>query len=148
MRKKEDISAYMTVEASLLFPLIVVVLLCVIYLAFYSYDKTMAFQNAGICALYGKNGMDVVENEKEWVEKMYQTLEILNNGQYIAPTNLKQLVSIEKSNIVIRQEGNVNIPLLNQNFMSKLDFIEGVKLVSKKGVFYIRQVRKVKKNEL
>ena len=57
MKKEKDISAYMTVEVSLLFPIIVMVILCVIYLAFYSYNKTLAFQNAGICALYGKNAV-------------------------------------------------------------------------------------------
>lgn len=147
MRNKEDVSAYMTVEVSLLFPLIIMVLVCVLYLSFYSYDKTIAFQNAGICALYGKNGLGVVEDKNEWVEKMYWVLQILNKGQYIAPTNMKQQVSIKNNHIMISQEGNVNIPLLNQEFMSKLDFIEGVKLVPQKRVFFIRQVRKVKKNE-
>ena len=123
------------------------VLVCVLYLSFYSYDKTIAFQNAGICALYGKNGLGVVEDKNEWVEKMYWVLQILNKGQYIAPTNMKQQVSIKNNHIMISQEGNVNIPLLNQEFMSKLDFIEGVKLVPQKRVFFIRQVRKVKKNE-
>ena len=147
MRNKEDVSAYMTVEVSLLFPLIIMVLVCVLYLSFYSYDKTIAFQNAGICALYGKNGLGVVEDKNEWVEKMYWVLQILNKGQYIAPTNMKQQVSIKNNHIMISQEGNVNIPLLNQEFMSKLDFIEGAKLVPQKRVFFIRQVRKVKKNE-
>lgn len=147
MRNKEDVSAYMTVEVSLLFPLIIMVLICVLYLSFYSYDKTIAFQNAGICALYGKYGLGVMEDKNEWVEKMYWVLQILNKGQYIAPINMKQQVSIENNHTVINQEGNVNIPLLNQEFMSKLNFIEGVKLVQQKRVFFIRQVRKVKKNE-
>lgn len=147
MKKEKDISAYMTVEVSLLFPIIVMVILCVIYLAFYSYNKTLAFQNAGICALYGKNGLEEVE-DKEWVERMYRVLQLINKGQFMGISNLKQRVSIENSRIVILQEGNVNIPMLNQEIMSKLSFSEKVKISEHSGVFFIRQIRKVKNDEL
>ena len=147
MKKRKDISAYMTVEVSLLFPIIVMVILCVIYLAFYSYNKALAFQNAGICALYGKNGLEGSE-DKEWVEKMYRVLQLINKGQFMAASNLKQQVSIENSHIVISQEGNVKIPIFNQEIMSKLSFSEKVKVSEQSGVFFIRQVRKVKNNEL
>ena len=148
MKREKDISAYMTVEVSLLFPIIIVLIMCVIYLAFYSYNKAMAFQNAGISALYGKNGLGEVEDKEEWVEKMYRVLELINQGQFMAASNSKQQVSIENSHIVIVQEGNVNIPLLNKEFMSKLGFSEKVRVNRKNGVFFIRQVRKVKNNEL
>ena len=147
MKKRKDISAYMTVEVSLLIPIIVMVILCVIYLAFYSYNKALAFQNAGICALYGKNGLEETE-DKEWVEKMYRVLQLINKGQFMAASNLKQQVSIENSHIVISQEGNVKIPIFNQEIMSKLSFSEKVRVSEQNGVFLIRQIRKVKNNEL
>ena len=66
MRKKEgEINAYMTVEISLLFPTILVLILCIIYFIFYSYNSTVAFQNSAICALYGKNF--VYENQKKGI---------------------------------------------------------------------------------
>ena len=105
----------------------------------------MSFQNAGICALYGKNGFDTKMDNEETVERMYHILETLNEGQYIAPTNLKQRVSIEKNQIIVGQEGNANIPLLNQEIISELDFSEEVKVGSQKNIFYIRQLRKAKK---
>lgn len=148
MKKKKDVSAYMTVEVSLLFPIILLVLLCVIYLSFYSYNKTIAFQNAGICALYGKNGFGSEGNKEKLVEKMYGVLEILNEGQYVASKHLKQHISVEKNQIKVCQEGNVNIPLLNPDLMSELNFSEEVNVSQNKAVFYIRQLRKVKKNEV
>ena len=148
MKKRKDISAYMTVEVSLLFPIIVMVILCVIYLAFYSYNKALAFQNAGICALYGKNGLGEVEDKEELIEKMYRVLQLINKGQFMATSNLKQKVSIENRHVVISQEGNVNIPILNQEIMSKLSFSEKVRVSEQSGVFFIRQIRKVKHNEL
>ena len=145
MKKGKDISAYMTVEVSLLFPIIPLVLLCVIYLSFYSYNKTIAFQNAGICALYGKNGFGSEGNKEKLVEKMYGVLEILNEGQYVASKNLKQHISVEKNQIIVRQKGNVNAPLLSQEIMSELSFSEEVKISENKAILYIRQLRKVKK---
>lgn len=148
MKRKGDISAYMTVEVSMLFPIILMVLLCVIYLSFYSYNKTLAFQNAGICALYGKNGFSINEEQEEKVERMYHILETLNEGQYIAPNQLKQRVSIKNNKIIVCQQGNVNTPLLSQGIMLNLNFSEEVKVNGNKAVFYIRQLRKVKKNEI
>ena len=145
MKRKGDISAYMTVEVSMLFPIILMVLLCVIYLSFYSYNKTLAFQNAGICALYVKNGFSINEEQEEKVERMYHILETLNEGQYIAPNQLKQRVSIKNNKIIVCQQGNVNTPLLSQGIMLNLNFSEEVKVNGNKAVFYIRQLRKVKK---
>lgn len=145
MKKKKEISAYMTLEVSLLFPIIFMVLLCVIYLSFYSYNKTLAFQNAGICALYGKNGFGSEGDKEELVERMYSVLETLNEGQYVASKRLKQHISVEKNQIKVCQDGNVNLPLLSPDIMSELNFSEEVKVSQNKAVFYIRQLRKVKK---
>ena len=79
---------------------------------------------------------------------MYGVLEILNEGQYVASKHLKQHISVEKNQIKVCQEGNVNIPLLNPDLMSELNFSEEVNVSQNKAVFYIRQLRKVKKNEV
>ena len=97
--------------------------------------------------MYGKYGLEEVE-DKEWVERMYRVLQLVNKGQFMGISNLKQRVSIENSRIVILQEGNVNIPMLNQEIMSKLSFSEKVKISEHSGVFFIRQIRKVKNDEL
>ena len=83
MRKKEFISAYMTLEISLLFPMILTVLVCVIYLFFYSYNQTVAFQNAAISALYGKGFAYTDTESSVLTQKMYDVLERLNKNQYL-----------------------------------------------------------------
>ncbi len=145
MSRKKEVKAYMTVEISMLFPMIVIVLMCIIYITFYSYDRTIAFQNAAITALYGKTGFFLEEEER--AERMYKVLKTLNRGQYIAIDKLWQKVSIEKNRFVVKQEGRVNIPLLNSEIISKLSFSESVKVRDQEAVFYIRQIRKVKNNE-
>ena len=82
MRKKEkEVAAYMTLEISLLFPLILSVILCIIYFLFYSYNSTVAFQNAAIGALYGKYFSHENEDKDVQVNQMYQVLELLNEEQ-------------------------------------------------------------------
>lgn len=146
MRGKKEANAYMTVEISLLFPLIVIILMCIIYMTFYSYNRTIAYQNAAITALYGQKGF-FLEDEKQH-ERMYTVLENLNEGQYIAIDKLRQKVSIEKNRYVVKQGGNVNIPLLSSEIMSELGFKESIKVKKYEAVFYIRQIRRVKADEV
>lgn len=148
MKKDKRISAYMTVEVSLLFPLIITVIMCVLYLTFYSYNRTIAFQDGAICALYGKNFSYTKMEEAGQVERMYLVLERLNKDQYLLLNNVKQKVNIVGNYISVYQEGNVNIPLLSPEIMSKLSFSESIKVEKKRAVFHIRQIRKVKNDEL
>lgn len=146
-KKTNQVSAYMTLEVSLLFPIIVTLLVCVIYLIFYSYNQTMAHQNAAIAALYGKSFSYTEEKESELINRMYEILEKLNSNQYLALSNLKQTVSIENNNIKITQYGSIKIPFINEEIISKMDFAEQVVVDTQNAIFYMRQMRKVKNNE-
>lgn len=147
MNQKKEFAAYLTIEISLLFPIILSILISIIFLIFYAYNSTIAFQNAAICALYGKEFSYKDTKVSEQIDRMYTVLETLNKDQYIATNQLKQKVSVEGNSIVVSQKGNVNIPLLISGFMSEYDFSEGVKVQCQEAVFYIRQMRKGKNNE-
>lgn len=147
MRKKEFISAYMTLELSLLFPMILTVLICVIYLFFHSYNQTVAFQNAAISALYGKGFAYTDTESSVLTQKMYDVLERLNKNQYLSMKSLKQTVEINKNDIKVLQTGDMVMPLLHDEIVSKFHFEEAVVLDLPNNVFYIRQIRKVKKDE-
>ena len=74
---------------------------------FYSYNKTLAFQNAGICALYGKNGFSINEEQEEKVE-------IFNIGTGRGLSVLELIHAFEESTgvklnyqIVGRREGDI-----------------------------------------
>ena len=146
MRKKEKfVSAYMTLELSLLFPVILTVLICVIYLFFFSYNQTVAFQNAAISALYGKGFAYTDTESSVLTQKMYDVLERLNKNQYLSMKSLKQTVEINKNDIKVLQTGDMVMPLLHDEIVSKFHFEEAVVLDLPNNVFYIRQIRKVKK---
>ena len=145
MRKKEKIvSAYMTLELSLLFPVILTVLICVIYLFFFSYNQTVAFQNAAISALYGKGFTYTGTESSVLAEKMYDVLGRLNKNQYLSLRSLKQTVEINENDIKVLQTGDMVMPLLYDEIDSMFHFEEAVVLDLQDSIFYIRQVRKVK----
>lgn len=133
----------MTLEVSLLFPMILLILIILLYLIFYSYNKTIAFQNASITALYGKC-FSYTEIEKEvLVDNMYCVLRNINENQYVALDTLEQEVGIENGKIKIIQSGDMIMPLFNEEINSNLSFIENVIVDELDAVFYIRQIRKV-----
>lgn len=146
-KNTKSVSAYMTLEVSLLFPVILTVLISIIYLFFFSYNRTVAFQNAAISALYG-NGLFYADMENSvLIEKTYDVLDKLNENQYLALSGFTQKVEAGKNNIKVMQNGNLVMPILNEDIFSKLSFSETVVLDIPKNVFYIRQVRKVKVND-
>ena len=147
MNQKKEVEAYLTIEVSLLFPIIITILTCIIYQMFYKYNSTIAFQNAAICALYGQSFSYMDTKVNEQVDRMYTVLETLNENQYVAANQFKQKVNVEGNSILVSQKGNVNIPLLVGGIMSEYGFSEGVEVQCRKSTFYIRQIREGKNNE-
>ena len=145
MRNREQfLSAYMTLEISLLFPIIIMVLVCSIYLCFFSYNQTIAFQNAAISAQYGKGLSYFDLDNTVIIENTYNVLEELNTNQYISLEIIKQKVKVEKNTIRVAQGGNMKIPFLSKETFSMLILKEEVILEFQNSTFYIRQIRKVK----
>lgn len=145
-KNRKMISAYMTVEVSLLFPIIIMLLLCLFYLVFYSYNRTVAHQNASIATLYGKSYEYAAESNRELTDIVYGVLTRVNEDQYLAVHKFKQSVKMEQEKIIITQKGTVSIPLVGTDIFSNLDFSEKITLKVSNPIFSIRQIRKVKKN--
>ena len=115
------ISAYMTVEVSLLFPIIIMLLLCLFHLVFYSYNRTVAHQNASIATLYGKSYEYAAESNRELTDIVYGVLTRVNEDQYLAVHKFKQSVKMEQEKIIITQKGTVSIPLVGTDIFSLPD---------------------------
>ena len=147
MKKQgKNISAYMSLEVSMLFPIIIVMLLCLMYIFYFSYNRAMAFQNGAITALYAKGLYSTTIKEEVWAERAYDVLGKLNDSQYIALEELKQKVTKKKNDICVIQSGKMDVALLGTEFINKFNFIQSVTLDLQENTFYIRQVRKVLKN--
>lgn len=146
-KDKKIVSAYMTIEASLLFPIVLMVLVIIFYMIFYCYDQTIAFQNSAITAMYGQS-FSYTKIEKDVLAgQMHKVLNALDEGQYLSLERLEQSISMEDDSILVSHKGTMVIPVLNMGENSKLTFAETIALKEIDSVFYIRQIRKVKQDE-
>lgn len=144
MEERKELPAYMTLEVSLLFPIIVLLLVSLVYFVFYKYNEVTAFQNASIVALYGKGFTYEDEEKEELTRRIYGVLEKLNDDQYIAISSLEQKVEFVSGDIIISQDGNMIIPFLSQEMVKELFISEKVTVDTQNSTFYIRQMRKVR----
>lgn len=64
-KRKKHYDAYMTVEASLLVPLVFIILLLLIYWGFYCYDKSVSVQCSYLAALRGSNQWEMSDAKRE-----------------------------------------------------------------------------------
>ncbi len=145
---KRKINAYMTVEAACLFPIILIVLMFMMYMIFFYYDRTLVFQNGAIALLYGKSFSysDTLDSEVI-ASDMNEQLKYLNEGQLLALESLNQEITIQGNQMHILQQGTMKIPFWNCEQNSFLNFKEVISVKKNRSVFYIRQIRKVRLNE-
>ena len=80
IKKNKGLSAYMTVEASLLFPMIVFMLVIILYLILFKYNEVTVFQNAAIAALYGKDFSYTDEKKEELNLFQFSSIILLMTG--------------------------------------------------------------------
>lgn len=147
IKKNKGLSAYMTVEASLLFPMVVFMLVIILYLILFKYNEVTVFQNAAIAALYGKDFSYTDEKKEELTQRIYGILEKLNDNQFLAISALEKEVKLESNDIIICQSGSMEIPFFSGEMENELSLSEKVIVDTKNYIFYIRQMRKVREND-
>ena len=107
MFKKEK-SAYMTVEASLVIPLIFGGIIFVLYIGFYLYNFVTVRQVAYIAALRGSQMKEASSSEIEnFVEKQVDELLL---GQILAKESIKKEVEVFTGSIKVKIYTSVKIP--------------------------------------
>lgn len=140
---KEEKSAYMTVEASLIVPMILGGIVFVLYMGFYLYNFATMKQTAYIAALRGSQMKKVSSEEIEtYVEK--QVDEMLF-GQLLAKQNIKKDVKVSMGNINVKIYTDVKIPFAGDLSFKETGWkIEAESRVNKiNPIEIIRGVRKI-----
>lgn len=103
MEKKQN--AYFTVEAAMVFPVVLFVNILLIYLAFFQYDRCIMEQNAGLLAL---KACTVQENDKEKVMQTLRRYEVDMDGNYYVMWNPGDIeMKLERGRIRVAQSGNL-----------------------------------------
>ena len=102
-----EYEGYMTVEASVIMPIVLIVCCFIIYIGFYQYDRCVSEQDAYRAALRGANLYGADKEEK--YRAVQKTLEELATNHYAA-ARCSYKVSV-KDKMYVKMEGTISIPL-------------------------------------
>lgn len=113
---KTKIGAYFTLEAALIFPIVLSVVLLVIYLLFYEYDRCLMEQDMGALSLYGAT-VQAEDNEAR-MRLLAARKNALYEEKYIAWNNGEVSMRLEKGKIQVERTGTLLFPFLGMSFWS------------------------------
>ena len=142
-RKKEE-AGYFTVEAALIFPFVMGIILLVIYMFFYKYDRCLMEQDYAAALLDGmyRQDMDMEERSKQILDNIEKTY----REEYWAWNFSPVQVSYDFRKITLSGEGSIRFPFKGFMFWDRGDiWSTDVSYEGKyaKKMFVIRTFRKI-----
>jgi len=105
--KKTGFSGSYTVEASLLFPFILSVIVFLIYISFFLHDRCVMNQSAYQAALRGSR---IKTEEGRVIATAERAASELIEGSLLATRNVSHTVTIDGSEVKVSYEGILSIP--------------------------------------
>lgn len=108
------VNAYFTVEAALILPMVLGVIVLIIYLWFFQYDRCLMEQDAGILALRGT--IMEAEDNQERVRMLIKEAEQMNKKKYVAWEEKKGDFTIEKGKLQVKKAGELRFPFRGLQF--------------------------------
>lgn len=127
---KRKTSAYFTVEAALLLPLITALLFMMTFLAFYSYDRCILEQAAYEAAVRGST--QYLESNEETYEVVKETATNLITDRLFAIKQISCTVSVSAKTVSVRYQCNFSMP-----------FSTWIEKIEQEPFFYIEVLREV-----
>lgn len=104
---KKKTGAYLTVEASLLMPIILGVILLVVYLLFFQYDRCLMEQNTGVLAMRGCT-LQMTDKKSLMAEIVYNSEK--KDKRYLAWV-MEDAIAVFKGNRVrLERKGALKFP--------------------------------------
>lgn len=119
-RKQEP--AYFTVEAALLFPMVLLFMILMIFLAFYSYDRCVLEQSAYEAALLGTGSH--LDSAKASYDASAEAAAQLVEDRLFAVRNVEFQVSVTSDAVTVTYSCEMNIPFIAWlgEYIETLDF--------------------------
>lgn len=103
--KKTD--AYFTVEAALVFPIVLGVILFTIYLLFFQYDRCLLEQSAGVLAMRGCT-LQITDGEELVRELQNQSGE--EDRGWLAWSMEDAVISLKRNCVTVQRSGELKFP--------------------------------------
>lgn len=98
--------AYMTLEATLIMPLVLYICIFIIYMGFYIYDRCIMKQDAYRAALKGSS--QYVADNQEVYNEVYRSMENLKQDKYIA-TECNYEITV-RERVMVSVKGCIKMP--------------------------------------
>lgn len=135
-------TGYFTVEAALLLPFVIMVIVFMIFLSFYCYDRCILEQCAYAAALRGSSNR--FADTQEAYEEAFSSAESLVEKKLFAVKNLKATVYVSGISVTVSYECEVNMPVgdwLRDILGDGLRIEVSKKVPRSKTVAILRQIR-------
>lgn len=141
-------NAYFTVEAALVLPLVIYVMLLVTYLFCFQYDRCLLEQDMGGLALWSSaTASGYTEDTEDLNMLLTQRATDVYQGKYVAWKNTNVETRLEKNQISVSGSGELTFPIPEWNLWNDSGHWEvktSFQNSRRSPVFYIRQYRKLK----
>ena len=142
-------NAYFTVEAALVLPLVINVMLLITYLFCFQYDRCLLEQDMGALALWSSAATSGYTEDTEDLNMLLaQRAANVYQGKYVAWKNTNAEIRLEKNQISVSGSGELTFPIPEWNLWNDSSHWEArtsFQNSRRSPVFYIRQYRKLKK---
>lgn len=135
-------NAYMTIEASLIFPMILGGIIFTIYLGIYLYNVSVIKQAAYIAALRGSQLINTSSSEIEGYVK--EQLECLLDSKILIKENIRQEIKVSYGKIKVKLSMDMNVSL-NKGVFSKMELWKVEKEAVAMRYHPVNFIRKVRK---
>lgn len=110
----EERNAYFTVEAALVLPVVISILLFIIYILFYQYDRCLLEQDMGAMALWGS--LEEADDAGELQTKAEKRMRELYREKYMAWNFAELEAGLEQNRFSAKGAGSLTFPLSGWNF--------------------------------
>lgn len=111
MRKM--INGYFSLEAALILPMVLWIILSMVYLLLFQYNRCLMEQDTGILALRG--AVMQVQNNEDRVIRLSKMVEEMNSEKYMAWEMGKVGIATGKGMVTVEQLGQMKVPFKRED---------------------------------
>lgn len=110
----KKIDAYFTVEAALVFPIVLAVIVFTIYLLFFQYDRCLLEQSAGVLAMRGCT-LQITDGEELVRELQEQSRE--EERGWLAWSMEEAVIGLKRNCVTVQRLGELKFPFRVRGFL-------------------------------
>lgn len=106
--KKRMYAAYMTIEAAFIIPMSFLLIILLLYVGFFCYEKSISVQCCYLAALRGSNEWDLSGSRLE--EYVDRTMKQLVEEKYLVRTEQAYRIEAKRSFVTVQTEALITVP--------------------------------------